>query len=459
MTVVFYAIHPDNPLMTWKCTFAFLCAGLIVVPATAQSRAHKDPRQLADYDAELRLANGRVDVTGMTRRLQELGVTTYYWLIAHAATDWEDLKLFLPEAERAHIEVWAYLVPPSESAPRQGTTYPEPFRLDYQRWGEEIARLSLQYTNLTAWVIDDFYENHALFTPAYVSEMQRRAKRINPQLAFFPLMYYGELNRRFTEQYRTVIDGVVAAYPQGRDEIEHAWAILNDAALAQPGELNFPNYVKSEPGEFVMISQTARVLTGTHYKLRFRERDDFTGPTSGYHFKQVLLDDMVVWEQDVAGGTNDWQTVELDVKGQATSKKSVTVAFRILDKKGVGNFGVRWRIDDLQGEGLEFADNLDTPAAWYVAQRGAFEAGFGKANLSSRRSFHVPFIVMTAAQPIEFKLRHGEPASPDRIAQWLRVCLEAMRSGKCDGVVTYCLDKGASSPEFPLVRDLFREFK
>jgi len=44
-------------------------------------------RHLADYDAELRLPMGRIDTAKMTQRLQELGVTTYYWLIAHAATD------------------------------------------------------------------------------------------------------------------------------------------------------------------------------------------------------------------------------------------------------------------------------------------------------------------------------------------------------------------------------------
>jgi hypothetical protein len=415
--------------------------------------------QLADYDAELRLANGRVDTTGMARRLQELGVTTYYWLIAHAATDWEDLKLFLPEAARAHIEVWTYLVPPSESAPRNSTLYPEPFRLDYQRWAEEIARLSLQHTNLTAWVMDDFYENHALFTPAYVGEMRQRARLVNPRLAFFPLMYYGELNRKFVDDYRNVIDGVVAAYPQGRDEIDHAWAILNDAALAQPGELSFPNYTTSQAGGFVMVSQAARVLPGTRHALRFRERDDFTGPTAGYHFKQLLVNRKVAWEQDVAGGSNDWRWVEVDLTSELRTNTSVTVAFRLLDKKGVGNFGVRWRLKDLKADGLEFSANLDAPGEWTVEQHGAFEAGFGAAILKRQPRFHIPLIVMTAAQPVEFKLRHGEPASPERISEWLRVCLEAMRDKRCEGVVTYCLDKSAESPVFPKVQTLFRERK
>jgi len=32
-------------------------------------------------------------------------------MIWHAATDWDDLKLFLPKAAAAKLEVWAYLVP------------------------------------------------------------------------------------------------------------------------------------------------------------------------------------------------------------------------------------------------------------------------------------------------------------------------------------------------------------
>ena len=66
---------------------------------------------------------------------------------------------------------------------------------------------------------------------------------------------------------------------------------------------------------------------------------------------------------------------------------------------------------------------------------------------------------MTAAQPVEFKGRHGLPGTPEDIAQWLRMCLEAQRDGKCDAVVTYCLDKSSGSCAFDLCRDLFRSFK
>src|SRR2546422_809769 len=59
----------------------------------------------------------------------------------------------------------------------------------------------------------------------------------------------------------------------------------------------------------------------------------------------------------------------------------------------------------------------------------------------------------------EFRQRHGEPASPERIAQWLRMSLQAWREDQCDGVVTYCLDKRSQSETFPLAQKLFREFR
>jgi hypothetical protein len=433
---------------------------LLLSPSTvaAQTTPAIAPLHLADYDAELRGADSRVDVALMIQRLKQLRVTTYYWLIAHTATDWEDLKLFLPEAAKAHIEVWVYLVPPSESAPKYSNLYPEPFRLDYQRWAQEIARLSLEHTNLTAWVIDDFYENHSFYTPAYVREMQARARRINARLKFLPLMYYSEINRKFAEDYRSVIDGVVAAYPPSAAEIERAWAIFNDLAIAEPCELSFPHYTPSHEGDFVMVSQLA-TASGARQTLSFLERDDFTGPTAGYHFKQLLVNGAVAWEEDVAGGTNGWREIHVDVSEHVRADSKLNIAFRLFDKKGVSNFGVQWHVKDLRAEGLQLSASLEAPAQWKREQRGPFEAGFGEVLEKREPRFHIPLIVMTAAQPIEFKLRHGEPASPERISQWLEMCLDEMRKKRCEGVVTYCLDKTANSPTFPIVQKLFQNFE
>jgi hypothetical protein len=75
------------------------------------------------------------------------------------------------------------------------------------------------------------------------------------------------------------------------------------------------------------------------------------------------------------------------------------------------------------------------------------------------RRFHIPFVSMTAGAEDEFRLRHGDPATPERIAEWLRMSLQAWKDGKCDGVVTYCLDKRPQSRTFSLAKTLFREFR
>lgn len=430
----------------------------LLVPSVARgddpTRAAAARRHLADYDAEPRLPNKRVDVDRLTARLQELGATTYYWLIHHAKTDWDDLNLFLPKAREAGIDVWVYLVPPSEDA-----AHMEPFRLDYPRWAEEIARLSVEQPNLTAWVIDDFYANHKLFTPAYLRQMRERSQPINPRLAFLPLMYFGEMRESFLNDYRNVIDGVVVAYLENREAIDWVWQLTNDAVSVGPGGFGLPSGTSTKPGDFVLASQTAEVRPANRRQVRFRERDDFGGPTAGYHFKQLLIDGEVAWEDDVAGGSRAWRTVEVDVSRSLIDKDRVTLAFRLLDRKGVSNFGVRWSIDGLEAEGLELAASLAETAKWSVAKQGPFETGFGPVARPGQRAFHIPFFSMVAGNVPEFRMRHGNPATPERMADQLRVSLQAYRDGKCDGVVIYCLDKQSDSQLFPLARDLFGQFR
>ena len=441
---------------------AAVCLLVLCVPVIFEARsfgqedASWNPSSrphLASYAAALRLPDGHVDGNAMLARLTELGVTTYYWLIWRD-TDWEDLQDFLPKAAAAGIEVWPYLVPPSESPPHT-KCYSEPFRLDYQQWAGEIARLSLKHPNVTAWVIDDFYANKDLYTPEYVRGMQARAKALNPGLRFLPLMYFNEIDRSFAERYREVIDGVVIAYPQDREEIAQAGAILNDRMVVIPGQLRFPASESSHIGDFVTVSQEVRVVPGEQHLVRFRELDDFFGQTSGYHFKQVLIDNAVVWEQDAAGGEKTWQEVQVDVTEWVRDKTSVILAFRLTDKQPVGNFPLRWRIAGLQSETIRPKAPLEEPEEWTITRQGAFTAGFGDTLQRGGGTFHIPFIVMTAAQEVEFILRHGEPATPERMNDWLRMCLGGMHDGLCDGVVTYCLDLTPGNKNFDLAKTTY----
>jgi len=133
------------------------------------------------------------------------------------------------------------------------------------------------------------------------------------------------------------------------------------------------------------------------------------------------------------------------------------VALRLFAKQGVGDFGVRWSIDGLRAEGLEPEKDLGAAEQWTATQRGAYETGFGGMPKPGDRRFRLPLIVMTAAAAGEFGDRHGS-ATPARVAEWLRMSLQAWRDGKCEGVVTYCLDKEPQNLYFDAARKVFQEY-
>lgn len=182
----------------------------------------------ATYCSAPRKTDGRVDVEKLVTELVEVGANTYSFCIHAQATDWDDLTLILPPAREKGIRVWASIVPPSESPPRT-KAYAEPFRLDYQQWAVEFAKLSLRETNLVAWSIDDFTHNLKFYTPDYVHKMLDAQRRIAPRLAFVPCCYLPALTPQFVTNYCPLIDGILFPYRH-----ESAGANLKDASLVEP---------------------------------------------------------------------------------------------------------------------------------------------------------------------------------------------------------------------------------
>jgi hypothetical protein len=196
----------------------------------------------ATYCSAPRKADTRVDVDRLMAQLVDLHANTYSFCIHSYATDWDDLKLILPRAREKGIRVWASLVPPSESFPHT-KTYAEPFRLDYKRWAVEIARLSLQETNLVAWSIDDFTHNLAkTYTPAYVKRMLDASHAINPRLAFVPCCYYPTIKPVFTTNYCPLIDGILFPYRHESDKANLKDPSLVEPELKQIKELTGPSF-------------------------------------------------------------------------------------------------------------------------------------------------------------------------------------------------------------------------
>ncbi len=415
---------------------------------------------IGDYDAELRLPDDRahVDCELMVQRLKELGANTYMWLMWHSPNDWDDLHDFLPLAQEAGITVWAYLVPHSESGGRW--PYSEPFKLDYVRWAQEIALLSLQYDNLVGYVIDDFWGNFdrpERFTPEYTSEMVEAGKAINPDIKFYPLMYYRQFGLDFVEKLAPIIDGTVAAYPKDRQEIERALTFLNDEYVV-PANVTvvFPAPMPSQVGDHGFITQTAEVEDAGQASIGFHYRDSYGGPTHGYHVMQLRVDGEVVWEED-AGGRDDAEAT-VDLSEAVAGKDEIKLALGVFDKKGVGHYALRAQFSDLRVKGIQMVDaDLSNPDAWKQDIVGPFDFEFSPM-LTGEDKFNLPLIVMPSGSRSEYQHRWGEEATAELISTKVRMILELVAEGKVQGCVTYCLNKQAGSEDFDAVAAVIKEF-
>jgi len=166
---------------------------------------------IGTYDNAPRLADGRMNVPKLISELVDLRANTYNFLMARTTNDWDDLKLFLPRAREKNIAVWVTLLPPSESPPRT-KHFSEPFRLDFDRWSEALAKLSRTQPNLVAWSIDDFFHNEKFFTPEMVKCYTDLGRKINPRLLYVPCWYFRQIKPETVAKYDGLFDGLLFPY-------------------------------------------------------------------------------------------------------------------------------------------------------------------------------------------------------------------------------------------------------
>lgn len=194
----------------------------------------------AGMQTKLNGGNDTADIQELIAEVTYSKSNTYNYLLWNensAENKGRRWKLFreqiLGELKNVGKKAWVTLVPPTENQSCGKTFNSEPYGSDYELWAKEIAGLSLDYDNLTAFSIDDFDNNlpsnDTTCLPDYsvsaVADMMSSAHAVNPFLAFVPVAYHSytpnfihgpkdlEMQRRF-DQYAPYIDGLQFAYIQ-----------------------------------------------------------------------------------------------------------------------------------------------------------------------------------------------------------------------------------------------------
>ena len=411
---------------------------------------------LADYAGVLRRANGHIDTGAMIERLRQLHVTSYAYLIwgwryqakPYYDSDFDDFeKEFMPAAQQAGIEVWAYLPSPLEMSLHA----PPPCRGDYACWGTELGRVGAKYSRLTTIVIDDFFSkpNTGKLTPNVVREMRANAKG----LRIYPIAYFtGTMQGLLQRDYTGVIDGIVfvnlnrtmadtnAYLP---DQLAQVSRVLKEPVTAL--RLHVPASNELSRGEATSLEQSVHVGSGD-YTVTFGEGDDLYGKSQGTsavaggdgtRMLQLLVNGHVCWEHDLnappaAGETPGFQrrSVRIDPT-YVTAGKTATVKFRVIAS---ATSPVMPDIDvsvyDVGGTNLAFRRG----SPWLERSPAASRWHAETATLD----YHSPRIVMMV-----YGSRLSDGWAPDSryVVQAVSWGHDRMREGQLDGVITYQLDK------------------
>ncbi|MBC8869279.1 MAG: alpha/beta fold hydrolase [Planctomycetes bacterium] len=137
---------------------------------------------------------------------------------------------------------------------------------------------------------------------------------------------------------------------------ENLQAAFDDGA-SQDGKrcftVSLPDGTSTNDEDFAGIVQVVE-LTKADKGISFCVKDNYTGGTTGYHWMELLLDQEVIWEADVAEGDTEWRKVSVDLaryleevklkkvgRNKYEEDRKYAITFRVFERRGVNRFGIQ----------------------------------------------------------------------------------------------------------------------
>jgi hypothetical protein len=414
--------------------------------------------------AEIRGADKRIDIDRTIDALTKLGVNTYYYLIWEGEHDWEDFPAFLDAAAKHNIEVWAYVVPWSETPPHKtgGFGYSEPFRNDYVAWASEIAKLSLAHSNLVGYVIDDFYDNteEDHFTPKYVRTMIAEGKKINPKLKFYPMMYFQTPWTEFINRFGSMVDGVVICYPKSEAGVRNAAAYLQDRRHGPSAIIELPRHHGAERGDGASVWFDVGFTDPANASFSFYyDVTDDIETNEGMQHARIRIDGRTVWESPTEGRRRDG-IINIDLRRYLRNAKKVRIQFDVITlRTGVPDLlPVVVRFDDIRVNGVgETADRYPTNLNLKGKPMGKYEVTIMPGSNGTRR-FDLPIVLMPSGEKEQYEKRYDTKGTPQLVAEKVKMSLDLVSEEICEGVVTYRTPLNPNGQMFDAIRKEFAAF-
>jgi hypothetical protein len=425
------------------------------------------PPVYADYGSVVRETSARADgylhvnTPYLIQKLVSGNIKTYAFLVWNAngyKTDWDDFRLeFLPAAQATGINVWLYLTPPTENSPPAAYM---PFADDYYSWMTAAAQLSLRYPVLKAVVIDDYNSNLGLFTPDYVHRITDAALDINTNFMFMVINYdlshgwasYTQMiSPAFMNNYGSYLGSVIFPYLHWGNRTTSDYNDYSDAAsqIAINNDIvggrlaQFAMRTSSGPsaGNYgaasLVLTNATGVFPDVPYPFQFRVSNWPTNPGLGNLVFELRVDGTLVWSKDQASfyGVVDITT---NLQNWVKSKSSPTVMVREYANNSVSTaVGSSWNLPS---------------GNWVRSETGAF---VGKTVYYPASTSNVPMVVMI------YDGGYSSPAwypSTNYVHDVNVIAQASVQAGQAVGIIQYSMDKTASSPQWPIIQQLYGQW-
>lgn len=151
-----------------------------------------------------------------------------------------------------------------------------------------------------------------------------------------------------------------------------------DKAKTGVGRLSLSDVGTTTPGDWAAGDQTVAVEPGlSKYTITFSHYDQWgsevAGGLHGFYRKQLLIDGDVVWDSDVTDGRqNEYSTATVDITKEVTEKRTVLLAFRLMEAGGAAYSPTDVGIDDVSGSGITIRNGgFESDTDWNLTSNAA----------------------------------------------------------------------------------------
>jgi hypothetical protein len=397
-----------------------------------------------------------VDAPATVQALQAAHVNTYAYLIYPGPTadprvsraQLQQLPDFARRAGAVDIDVFVYLVPPTEAAAQ---AY-QPFGWDYVAWFDHIGRLAAQIPSIKGIILDDFGGNVASrpslgfhFTPGYVERMTAAARRHAPRLSFLPVLYHHDLIGRYAvlSGFRHLVQGVVFPYfgysdgrrvrGNTRDATKayvhglEASDVLRCPSPSGCRQVVFPGRTGEDRTTDTATFTSAVVPLPDQRRVLTLEVNDDAGALARNSYRvQVVVDGTPV--STVNRGTG-WKRRVFDITDATADTSSAVVQLRVVRPAGAPRDAVTVQLSTTSAQGMTTDGGFAQPAAT-------------SPGVTSTPVTDLPLIYMPYAIPLSAE--RGQGASPAYFASVLEQMDALRRQGRIEGSLVFKLPLAAS---------------